>query len=258
MNGNGVWRCAGGVDHTAVTNGAGAREGMGRRKRSGPPSTRGPAASGAASSPHLPEAGKVVSVGFVDVSQSWRTRVELVDGTSLTLVAPTRALGDAIVPEVGRPVVMGWATTDGYFEAECTFVSTGVDTVVTWVLAARRIERMQRRAAFRIEASGPVTLRIDGSEVEGRLRNLSEGGLCCALPASLAPEEGAPLEVVAELEELGTFETPATVVRTPPGSETGQVEIGVAFTGLSDADVEDLRQYVFAEQLRRRRAMAGR
>lgn len=222
-----------------------------RRAPEPPPSSRVEA--------YLPPVGRIVSTGLEDVGRSWRTRVEAVDDDLLVLVAPTRSRGEAILPAVSSGVLVGWAAEDGYFQAETTFQRAGQDTVATWVLAVRRIARLQRRSAFRIETTGSVTLRAhDGTTVDGALRNLSEGGLCCAVPRRGAPQEGTELEVLADLEELDAMTCRARVVRVSDPGDGGEVELGIAFVGLGEAQVEALRQYVFSEQLRRRRSLAGR
>lgn len=209
--------------------------------------------------PPLPAGGTLVAVEVGGLAAPATTRVESVDGWQLTVVAPTRRSGQAVAVAPATPVAVEWGDQAGWWRAATSVAGIDQDVVTVWRLATERVERWQRRRAFRLETVVPVVLRAAGRSLETATRDLSEGGLRCRVPAELAPSDGELLAVDLRLpgEHGGQLDgVPARVVRVE-WDHTPYAELGLALQPgeqpeLSEV-VERLRRYVFEEQLEQRR-----
>lgn len=209
--------------------------------------------------PPLPTRGALVAVEVDGLAAPATTRVEWVDGWQLTVVAPTRRSGQAVAVAPATPVAVEWGDQAGWWRAATSVAGIDRDVVTVWRLATERVERWQRRRAFRLETVVPVVLHAGGRSIETATRDLSEGGLRCRVPAELAPSDGELLEVdlLLPAEHGGALAgVPARVVRVewpqPPHAELGlAVEPGEQPE--RSQVVERLRRYVFEEQLEQRR-----
>lgn len=215
---------------------------MARRQRAGGGARRLP----------LPPVGTVVAAGLG--AHRWPTRVETVAPAGLEVVAPTRTLGEAILPDPGTEVTVSWTTDLGEMVASGSLTGTGFDVVPTWQVAVARVERHQRRAAYRLPVALPLTLRATAGSEELRTNDLSEGGLRCRLPVAGAPEPGTVLEGSLELPDGVVVLLRLRVVRVSEPSD-GEVDVGIAFEDVDAAAAEHVRRFVFEEQLRRRAAV---
>lgn len=181
-----------------------------RATRSRAPSVRRPA---------LPAHGTVVDVGMCDRDRRWRTRVEWAEGTRLCVIAPLRPDGQVWPLLPGARLLVGWPSPLGFLEATCGLEEVSQDVVRSWLLTVERVDRQQRREAYRLEIAVPAILRH----------------------GDRAPVEVRP--VVARAEVVRALEP-----------STSEVELGLRFTVVEAAATEQLRRYVFEEQLRRRNA----
>jgi hypothetical protein len=206
-------------------------------------------ASGGAKRLPLPPAGTVVAAGLG--SHRWPTRVETVAATALEVVAPTRTLGEAILPDPGTDVTVSWTTDLGEMVASGTLAATGFDVVPTWQVAVSRVERHQRRAAYRLPVALPLTLRGGSGTDQLHTSDLSEGGLRCRLPVARTPEPGTAFDGSLELPDGVVVLLRLRVVRVSEPSD-GEVDVGLAFEDVDPAAAEHVRRFVFEEQLRRR------
>lgn len=224
---------------------------------------RGAKGGRSASGLPLPAVGTVVGVTRGDGSKTWKTRVEWVDETALCVVAPLRSVGDRLTMDPSEPLDIIWSNERGILQASGSLRSIEHDVVDLWVLDVVRVERSQRREAFRLPLVVPVTVHVEARSLTGETRDLSETGMRCRVPS----RGGA--EVLDEVEvELAIADQPALVLtgrvvqardvtrtRTPIATEgpaPAEQELGVAFVGLDRAVTDRLRRYVFDEQLRRR------
>lgn len=223
---------------------------LARRERTG----RGPGEG----SPEawLPTPGTVVEVGIPDSEHAWTTRIEHRDGTVLVLVAPTVTQGETVAAEPGTELLVSWPTELGKFEAVCQLTGSEVDVVLTWQVEAVRLKRQQRRAAYRLPVAVPVKVD-DGTKVlGGATSNVSELGVGFRVAAREAPQIGDEVEVTVQLPGHVTLTVPAEVVRIRdvPGPD---VEVGLRFLTDDPEMVDELRRFVFVEQLARRQGGAG-
>lgn len=210
----------------------------------------------------LPAPGTVVTLGGQQWSRTWASRVEHREGNAVIVVAPTRPRGEPIDAEPGTPIVLGWATDQGYLEAEGVLTGTAVDVVLTWEVDASKVRRQQRRRAFRLPVALPVAVApsVPRSEstptgvAEGETLDVSEVGVRCLLPRAEAPEVGDRAELSVGIPDEPPLLTVVEVVwRERHDAEFEQ--LGLTFVDEDAERAERLRRFVFAEQLERR---AGR
>ncbi len=213
----------------------------------------------------LPAPGTVVTVGGQQWSRTWVSRVEQREGNALVVVAPTRPRGEPVDAEPGTPIVLGWATDQGYLEAEGVLTGTSLDVVLTWEVDASKVRRRQRRRAFRLPVALPVAVvpstdrpgRVAATEgaVQGQTLDVSEVGVRCLLPLAEAPEVGDRAELSVGIRDEPPLITTVEVVwRRRHDAEFE--EFGLTFVDDDAERAERLRRFVFAEQLERRSVSA--
>ena len=206
----------------------------------------------AAKPPPLPKLGAVVEVGIDRLEAPVASRIEAKDGWTLTIVAPTQGAGRPIRVTADEEVTIGWGDHEGWWRAVTTLAGTDTDVVEMWHLAAQRVERWQRRNAFRLEVAVPVRLRVEGRSVDTTTLDLSETGLRCQVPFRDAPGIGTALHVDLTLPEdvAVPANLPASVARAERLEQV--IELGLAFA-VEDPKVRELlRRFVFETQLHRR------
>ncbi|MCC5948135.1 MAG: PilZ domain-containing protein [Nitriliruptoraceae bacterium] len=187
-----------------------------------------------------------------------RTRVEHVEGTRVWVVAPLRPAGEVWPLVEGSPVAVTWVTDRGVRTAQATLAAVEGDDVVLWVVEVRSVEQTQRRQAYRLEITLPVSFDGPAGPVAGQTRDLSETGARCRVPkAVLQPEVGDVLGVSFVLDEVTTFAAEARVLRVAEPDEPALrrefLDVGILLLDLDGEAAETLRRYVLEEQLRRRR-----
>lgn len=211
----------------------------------------------------LPGIGTLVEVGLAEGRLRRRTRVDHQEGTRLWVVAPLRPAGEVWPLEVEDPVAVTWATDRGVRTAHGRFVaeegSAGTD-VVLWIVEVARIEQTQRRQAYRLDISLPCTVTIGGRTVEAQTLDLSETGLRSRVSRGVGSVAlGTDVQIELDLEE-DRLVAAARVMRVDEPREAERraeaVDLGLRFRDLDLDQIEHLRRFVLAEQLRRRRSGA--
>jgi c-di-GMP-binding flagellar brake protein YcgR len=202
---------------------------------------------------HVPAVGTIVALELEHVDRVWRSRVEVQQGARLVVAAPGTFGGDAVVPQRGQQVTIGWPSKLGYLEAEANVLSTEDGADPSWTIEVHTSELSQRRSAYRLETKLEVTIVFEElGSLAATTRNISEGGLALELPDRYEVAGGEHVRVSLRLPD-GTVNGRARIVRSAPMVPEG-LEVVVAFEGLEDAEAEHLRQFVFEEQLTRRSA----
>ena len=201
--------------------------------------------------PPLPKLGTVVQFGLVDLDRTWVTRVEWVEQWTMSVIAPLRQDGEPFPLKPGSRVTIGWPTDLGYLEAAAELRGPGEERIAIWIVDVKRIDRKQRRSAYRLEVNVPLTVRHGDRTLQGTIRDLSEGGLRCVVAKQGAPEHGDVVDLEFDLQDVGGIVARADVVRVEERDAT-EVGLGLAYVVLETAAAESLRRFVFDEQLRRR------
>jgi hypothetical protein len=183
----------------------------------------------------LPRVGTAMYVMHSE-GVNYRSRLESVDGATLSVAAPLETTGDD-VPRTGQLVEVFWAEPRVRVILPCKLVEIA-ESPYRWVLEPIAEPVVSNRREYVRGGGGPAVELADYEDqrLGGRLLDISEGGMRCWVPtpgdmkvgdkmqASVAlgagevEVEGAVHTVRAAVEEPGhhvilTFRTPETVAR---------------------------------------------
>jgi len=197
----------------------------------------------------LPPEGTVVQLTIEGLHGSWRTRVEELDGARALIVAPTRADGSAFDVAPGTVAAVSWPVEGALLRADGAIEDADVDVVLRWWLRIIRVSRFQRRDAFRLRVSRPVTLLVEGEHLSGVTGDLSQGGALVVFPAPVHAVPGQPVRVRLSLAANEELLLDADVVRLAETPQ-GQAGLGLRFRDLDEELNDRVRRYVLDEQLR--------
>jgi c-di-GMP-binding flagellar brake protein YcgR len=112
----------------------------------------------------------------------------------------------------------------------------------------------QRRQSVRARVRVPVTLTVDGIQLQGTTIDLSEGGAACAFAqAGLLPTSGSAVELTLRLDDVRIWLS-GVVVQVVVRREW---ILTVQFLDVPERDQDVVRTHVFAV-LRRERARGVR
>lgn len=99
-----------------------------------------------------------------------------------------------------------------------------------------------RREHERIDADLRVRVNVDGTVIEGRTVNVSEGGVSMELPA--APLSAKGLLIAIELADLGWKEMRGDLRRSEP-TDGGGVRLAARFAAAAtEGDPASIRQFI--------------
>jgi hypothetical protein len=178
---------------------------------------------------------------------------------SLTVAAPVHPCGLAM-PYDRTLVHVRWTVAQGAVEVPATVAGTTLRPIALWRLEATGpAVRVQRRRYVRVATPAlPVELRAGEHKITAWLADVSEGGLRCRADRWVGKHLEAGDETVTWLKRGDglNLALPAQIVRVAPAGEE-HVEIACQFVGIPDGTADQLRRYVFSEQLRQRRKEAG-
>jgi hypothetical protein len=167
--------------------------------------------------------------------------------------------GDTEGPRVGTWCEVSWLTPIGVFELSAEF--DGRDMVGPAVKAWRLVtsgptRRVQRRRFVRVPWTAPIQVRFEDQVFSGQCADLGEGGVRCLLPLPMLGE-GDEVEAVLSGPD-GPLEFPARVLRSEEVTvQDGKKAQLILVFADPEAQGDAVRQLVFAEQLRLRRAGLG-
>ena len=177
----------------------------------------------------------------------------------LTVAAPVHPCGLAMPYDRTR-VHVRWTIPQGAVEVPATIAGTSLRPLALWRLEATGpAVRVQRRRYVRVATPAlPVELRAGQRTVTAWLADVSEGGLRCRAERGVAGQLAPGDEAVTwlKLGEGLNLAVPAQIVRVA-ASGPDHVEIACQFMGIPAGTADQLRRYVFSEQLRQRRREAG-
>ena len=171
-------------------------------------------------------------------------RVEAADAAAVVLRPSVGEFAEQQVVRVGDEVQLVWrdAPDVRVLTAEVTTVERGA--VPRWHLdVTAPAEPVQRREAVRGRLALPLTVTVDGAELEADLLDLSETGIRAAVDAhGPPPTPGATVAVVLQLED-DALVTPAEVVwyRVRGARWT----LSLRFPALPEKEQDRLRRRVF-------------
>jgi hypothetical protein len=199
-----------------------------------------------------PELNGLAFVDILDEPVLLESRVEAVDGTSLTLAAPTGAYGMPVLPTPGETVLVAWNTLRGYFERKGVVESSlRTPQPQMTVRPLGDVRRLQRRAHVRVPQLTLVDLDLSTGPLRASLLDVSESGVRCVVdrPTPLGMDSLVTVKL-----ELGDGE-PVEVLCTPArmyAVDDEHVEVGLGFVDLDERIASRIRRHVFAQQIRDR------
>ncbi|HWS31251.1 MAG TPA: PilZ domain-containing protein [Actinoplanes sp.] len=205
----------------------------------------------------LPEIGAAVYL-VLGGGVSLRSRLEAVDGNTLTVAAPLETT-DMSVYEPGREFEIFWAPPRTRVILPCRLVAVSGSAPARWTIVPAGPSRTDNRREYVRGGAGAVVrleAEVEGQPAEGVLLDISEGGLRCWIDEATSLKSG---DHVSATVWLGTAEAHigGTVlnVREAPHGDPGQHLILTFDTGEDMAQM--IRQYIMAWEIgerRRRRA----
>ena len=214
-----------------------------------------------------------------DAGDEYRSRVEDVEDDYLVVARPLD-LRTAHGFAPGSTLVVTWPDENGINAVPAELVESRTEGAVgLWVVqVSGESWREQRRAFVRVPVVGSVTVRIGAvpeeptrtarrpqaaaaaelPETTGRLIDLSEAALRCALPSADLEAVGPGADVIAQFQAAGSdFEIPGTILKlTPSERQPGWTETVLTFS-VSEDKASAIRRIVFAEQINIRNRVRG-
>ncbi|TFV45406.1 PilZ domain-containing protein [Blastococcus sp. TF02A-35] len=180
-------------------------------------------------------------------------RVEVVHDGVISVRPSTSEYVNQSVVSPGDLVEVYWMTADGHraLPAEVLDVEGG-GAVVRWRLTITGpAEHSQRRMAVRGRIVVPVTCQVDGTELTGETVDISESGTRAQFEGfGLAPEPGAPVSVVVQLED-GPVRAQGEVIRMV--ARGARWMLSLSFLQIEEKEQDRIRRRVF-QALREERA----
>ena len=199
-----------------------------------------------------PDVNALAFIDVVDEPVMLQSRVECIDGTAVTLAAPTGAYGMPVLPTAGETVLVAWNTVRGYFERKGIVEhSQRTPQPRMTVRPLGDVRKLQRRAHVRVPQLSPVSITLGDKRLRASLLDVSESGVRCVVdrPTPLGMDSSVTVtlelldDTVAELEAL-----PARMYAI----DDEHLEIGLTFTEIDESTATRIRKHVFAQQVRDR------
>ena len=171
------------------------------------------------------------------------------------LVATPRFAGDWQEPAPGTACTLTWTAADGIVELPVAYDSTTIWTSdpsvlrLWWMAVTGDAVRIQRREYFRCPIQLPVTVTPG---LSGRTTDLGEGGLRCLLVGDPL-DAGSAVRADVSLADGTTLSVPGSVLRSDPAVRAPDHADTVVRFDDPEAQGDDVRRVIFAEQMRLRR-----
>lgn len=182
------------------------------------------------------------------------SRTEDYQEDRLVIAAPVKPHPEPVpAPREGKPFLLGWRSGTASKQVRVTYVESNDGPVPTWTIrAVDDIETVQNRRFVRANWDAPIvfTMQTQLDPIEGKILDISEGGVRCVIPARDEPRFGY-FTVSFEFEGKQRDFDVEIAWWGRPGNET--VQVGLSFVGLDEAMSNRLRQHVFALQAEERR-----
>ena len=199
-----------------------------------------------------PEVNSLAFVDIVDEPVLLESRVEGITGNCLTLAAPTGAFGMPVLPSPGETVLVAWNTLRGYFERKGVVESSlRTPSPQMTLRPTGEVRRLQRRAHVRVPQLSPLDLVLANGTLRVSLLDVSESGVRCVVnrPSPLGMDTVAT--VTLDLHDGGSVEVQCVAARMY-ALDDEHLEVGLSFVGLDERTANQIRKFVFAQQVRDR------
>jgi c-di-GMP-binding flagellar brake protein YcgR len=186
--------------------------------------------------------------------ESHHSRIEAVDGdlrrVASPLLHPHGVPGEPF--PAGTEITLGWHVGGGgWAEIASRLEDEATHDHLNWrVVVSGEPAIVQRREYARVTHVAMMRIRVDGTWLDTKMVDLSEGGLSCPVPAGHVPEPAAPVEVEVTIASERVV-LDGDVVRSValPGGES---LAAVRFAAVDSKTSDRIRREVFALQLQQR------
>jgi len=200
----------------------------------------------------LPDVNDLVDVTLDSRAEPLAAVIRTVTEDAVLLGEPIDRTGRVVMPETGEGGLLVWGGGSSLRQAPIAVLETHRRPDPVWLVRLTApAGRCQRRAFVRADVNLPVRVRHTDGDVEVTAVDLSEGGLRCNSRAEIAIRKGD--SVIAEFDAGQRLALPATVVRLQRGDEERPTDLGLSFEGLTMANADTIRRYVFGQLLEQRR-----
>ncbi len=191
-----------------------------------------------------PHRDGVVEVVLLGQQVSVSARVEAADAATVVLRPSVGGFAGRRVVRIGEEVQLLWPDASGARTVPAEVATVQRGAVPRWHLdVTAPAEPVQRREAVRGRLVVPLTVTVDGADLEGDLLDLSEAGVRAAVDAyGPPPSPGTTVAIVLQLED-DVLATPAEVVwYQVRGSRW---TLSLRFPDLPEKEQDRLRRRVF-------------
>nr|BFE63615.1 hypothetical protein GCM10020063_081410 [Dactylosporangium thailandense] len=197
----------------------------------------------------LPTINALVDVVLMD-GEAYQSRVEDMSGKRLTVAAPFGVI-PADVPKVGASMELAWVAGDRRQAVDVRLVELSREQPPRWSLEAVGSIRLQTRRNYVRGGGGEwVEVRHGGSTYQGRVIDLSEGGVRCRmLEDRFERDDRVDVKVSLESESI-TLSGTVLFVRRDPENATYDVIITYETSELIGRAI---RGYVLRREMEERR-----
>jgi c-di-GMP-binding flagellar brake protein YcgR len=184
---------------------------------------------------------------------NYRSRLESIDGDTISVSAPLETEGgDA--PKVGQILEVFWAQPRARVILPCRVVRITDEAPFQWILEPIGEPQKSNRREFVRGGGGPaVGLEVEEQErqLNGKLLDISEGGLRCWIPEAGGVKVGDKLSASLKLS-TGPLEQDGAVHTVRPAFDEPGHHLILTFHS-DEATAQLIRQHVFAWELAERR-----
>jgi hypothetical protein len=187
---------------------------------------------------------------------NYRSRLEAVEAEVLSVTAPLETTGTE-APRPGQEIEVFWAQPRTRIILPCQLVEITDSAPFQWRLMPTGEPQPGNRREFVRGGGGPeVQLGAEPEEkmIDGRLLDISEGGLRCRLPMKPRIKVGDPMSAWLRLDSADV-EVTGTVYRLREAYLGAGYEMVVIFRA-DEKTAQLIRQYVYAWEIAERRRNA--
>ena len=190
---------------------------------------------------------------------NFRSRLEAVDGDTLSVAAPLETSGpDA--PQPGEVIDIFWAQPRARMILPCKLVRIADSAPFQWVLQPIGDPKASNRREF-VRGGGGVDVRLGAeseegqvNQLDGRLIDISEGGVRCWVPAAQGSRVGDRMLISVQLD-TGGLEVEGLIHTVRPAFDEPGDHLILTFQS-DDRTAQLIRQHVFSWEIAERRRAA--
>lgn len=182
--------------------------------------------------------------------------VSEVSADAVLLKEPIDRTGRIVIPDPGEGGLLVWGGGSNLRQAPIAVLETYRKPAPSWLVRLTGAAgRCQRRSFVRADVVVPVVVRHPEDDFEVTAVDLSEGGMRCNTRSEVPFKRGDTVQL--EFAAGVPLTLQASIVRVRRGEPDQPIDLGFSFEGLTMAEADNIRRYVFAQLLEQRRRGAA-